>query len=627
MQSSEQKSAKSIDNPTHGVDSQRLLQPQSQTQDLRFMQRAYGNRAISSLMDGGGAPSSTVQRKGMDTSGGGLLGGNVAGAIQGAKGGGQPLDDGVRRQMEQGFGANFGNVRVHTGANAHGLNRSLQANAFTTGNDIFFRGGKYNPNSKSGQELVAHELTHVIQQTGRQTGANAIQRDMTDADVDEFKEGEGGTANAVHQVKYNRDIGTSGTNKGFFKPEFNPGQSHGQDMFDNYLPQAAAYQGIKEDDARMGTRAVASSRLDKKMGMNILAEEQFAEHRGEKGSVSTAAFGGQGVPLFQHRFGGDPLSAQDAAGLPETDKKQRDGQWFKRTGTDYNDIDYKNPATQKGMFDLQALDFITGQRDRHGGNIYANPQTGGIKGIDNDIAFGGQIRGTKDNPQKLDDELRTPQDKYTGLPSMMDKATAKKIMAIKAKNMGSILNDPTKGPDQQLNQEEIAAAQHRHRMMKAHVRQLQEQKMLVGQKGGKYAGGWGDDTYADAMAEQDEVNFRGTSLERSYLKRSVNEHAANQPAPPQPDPVDAGWQPQRAGGNRGANLRAAGQRIPQRPARALPVQHPAPLPVPVHQPVHAPIQNRNPRPKGVYGMAPHPNWGRALPMPPGQQPALDDDNE
>jgi hypothetical protein len=66
--------------------------------------------------------------------------------------------------MEQAFGADFSGVKIHTGSQSHRLNRSIQARAFTTGRDIFFRSGEYNPGSTAGQELLAHELAHVIQQ-------------------------------------------------------------------------------------------------------------------------------------------------------------------------------------------------------------------------------------------------------------------------------------------------------------------------------------------------------------------------------------------------------------------------------------------------------------------------------
>lgn len=81
-------------------------------------------------------------------------------------GGGQPLPENVRNYMEPRFGADFSGVHVHTDAQAHQLNESVQAQAFTTGQNIYFRRGAYAPGSGSGQHLLAHELTHVIQQTG-----------------------------------------------------------------------------------------------------------------------------------------------------------------------------------------------------------------------------------------------------------------------------------------------------------------------------------------------------------------------------------------------------------------------------------------------------------------------------
>ena len=78
--------------------------------------------------------------------------------------GGSPLPDDARSKMESAFGADFSGVRVHTGTTATALNDRIQAKAFTTGNSIFFRDGLPDTNSSSGQELLAHELTHTIQQ-------------------------------------------------------------------------------------------------------------------------------------------------------------------------------------------------------------------------------------------------------------------------------------------------------------------------------------------------------------------------------------------------------------------------------------------------------------------------------
>lgn len=85
-------------------------------------------------------------------------------SIQQARGRGQPLAMSIREPMEQAFGADLSGVKVHTDTQADQLNQSIQAKAFTTGQDVFFRQGEYNLRSLRGQELLAHELTHVVQQ-------------------------------------------------------------------------------------------------------------------------------------------------------------------------------------------------------------------------------------------------------------------------------------------------------------------------------------------------------------------------------------------------------------------------------------------------------------------------------
>ena len=92
------------------------------------------------------------------------------------RGTGHHLPDAVRGSMESKFDANFSGVRVHTGGEAAQLNRELRAQAFTHGGDIYFGEGKYNPASSAGQHLLAHELTHVVQQGAASAPATHIQR-------------------------------------------------------------------------------------------------------------------------------------------------------------------------------------------------------------------------------------------------------------------------------------------------------------------------------------------------------------------------------------------------------------------------------------------------------------------
>lgn len=80
------------------------------------------------------------------------------------KGGGSPLPGGVRQSMESAMGADFSGVRVHTGSDASALSGHMGAQAFTVGRDVFFGSGMPNVQTAEGQHLLAHELTHTIQQ-------------------------------------------------------------------------------------------------------------------------------------------------------------------------------------------------------------------------------------------------------------------------------------------------------------------------------------------------------------------------------------------------------------------------------------------------------------------------------
>jgi hypothetical protein len=124
--------------------------------DASGLLSALGNARVQHLMR-----SSGLHRM---ADGSGALDDAVAQQIQAKRGGGQPLDESVRRNLEPALGGDFADVRVHTDDEADALNHAVHSEAFTTGMDIFFRSGKYSPASSNGQKLLAHELTHVVQQ-------------------------------------------------------------------------------------------------------------------------------------------------------------------------------------------------------------------------------------------------------------------------------------------------------------------------------------------------------------------------------------------------------------------------------------------------------------------------------
>lgn len=107
----------------------------------------------------------------LQRSGGGIIEGgrvhpDVTAQINSARGGGTPLAPNLAEQMGGRLGDSFADVRVHNDGLSDALARSVQARAFTTGADIFFAQGEYRPQSSAGRELLAHELTHVVQQRG-----------------------------------------------------------------------------------------------------------------------------------------------------------------------------------------------------------------------------------------------------------------------------------------------------------------------------------------------------------------------------------------------------------------------------------------------------------------------------
>lgn len=89
----------------------------------------------------------------------------VESTIKSTQGKGTTMPESTRAEMENGIGADFSSVRVHTDSSAIRMNQEMGARAFTTGQDVYFNNGQYQPETKSGRELLAHELTHVVQQS------------------------------------------------------------------------------------------------------------------------------------------------------------------------------------------------------------------------------------------------------------------------------------------------------------------------------------------------------------------------------------------------------------------------------------------------------------------------------
>lgn len=94
----------------------------------------------------------------------------VLARIQARRGSGNPLPEAIQRHLEQGLNHDLSRVRIHDDAEADKLAKGVNAIAFTTGTDIFFQAGRFNPNTQSGLELLAHEVTHTVQQSQGRVG-------------------------------------------------------------------------------------------------------------------------------------------------------------------------------------------------------------------------------------------------------------------------------------------------------------------------------------------------------------------------------------------------------------------------------------------------------------------------
>ena len=122
---------------THGAEPRSLLR----------LQRLAGNGGVGSLV--AGEHEEEARSPVLDVVG---------------KGGGSPLPAPLRTEMEQGLGADFGSVRVHSDPTAAASAQAVQAKAYTVGDEIVFNHGAYDPSSDAGKHTLAHELTHVVQQ-------------------------------------------------------------------------------------------------------------------------------------------------------------------------------------------------------------------------------------------------------------------------------------------------------------------------------------------------------------------------------------------------------------------------------------------------------------------------------
>ncbi|MDB5014951.1 MAG: hypothetical protein JWQ25_3153 [Daejeonella sp.] len=129
---------------------------------MRMPQQSFIQRKCDHCEEEEKTPS--VMRKAESVNAGMQASSSLVSSLNATKGNGEPLPQRSQNFMENAFGTNFSSVRLHTDNQAAEMNESIQAKAFTHGNDIYFNSGQLDTESTEGNKLLAHELTHTIQQ-------------------------------------------------------------------------------------------------------------------------------------------------------------------------------------------------------------------------------------------------------------------------------------------------------------------------------------------------------------------------------------------------------------------------------------------------------------------------------
>jgi len=142
---------------------------------LAGLQQLVGNRAVQRLL---------AQRSG---DGSLELDDDTANRVNQERGGGHPLEGTVQKEVSEAMDRDFSGVQVHTSPESDALSHQIGARAFTSGQDVFFREGAYDPHTSAGQELIAHELTHVVQQSTGVVGGTGQMRVNAPGDVFEHQ--------------------------------------------------------------------------------------------------------------------------------------------------------------------------------------------------------------------------------------------------------------------------------------------------------------------------------------------------------------------------------------------------------------------------------------------------------
>jgi hypothetical protein len=278
--------------------------------------------------------------------------------------------------------------------------------------------------------------------------------------------------------------------------------------------------------------AVASTRLARFLGMpNLIARNAFAKVKNVRGVVSGAV---PGEPLHTVKRDAEytvpeGTSKREMVAIAKASQlEERDGKYYEISKYIYEWVNFRDPQIQKSLSDLQLFDAISGQTDRHAGNIFVDPKTGAVSGIDDDKSFG------LGKPAAQQAEVGGRVDKYAGLPALVDKETAERILALDVtdlpKELAKRLDD-----SRSLTDEEIAEAMRRLKGVQRYLRDLEANGRLVGQNGTS----WGDATYQQALQDPTSsyLGRQAADLEDALQRSAANDPMYEVVGAPQPQPL------------------------------------------------------------------------------------------
>ncbi len=318
---------------------------------------------------------------------------------------------------------------------------------------------------ESPESMRSEDVLTAQQQVGNQV----VQRSLDNTvqrDDEELKSLGGGSLNEVYRAT-RRDGPT-----GYFKPN-NP------------------------KDPKMGAKAVLSSDVNEVLGLDSLAKETYKKYSGKKLGTKKAMEGAEseevpGTTLFEQEFNQqiDKDSYEAYSGMMPNMVKQKDEdgekKYLKHTGTRHIRHDYANPQTQKDLANLQLQDSITGQFDRHGGNIRIDDSTGRAKGYDSDMMLSSVVgndslsnipglrkpkgRAMTEDEKQIQQQARITamqrvnksHDKNLGLPTHIDQQSALTLVNTNSTSFMKALEKKNKKNMKRLDPEHMKELQLRY---------------------------------------------------------------------------------------------------------------------------------------------------------------------